>query len=408
MTKQDIIEAAFRVWGRQSYQSTSLTEVAQELGVSKPALYRHFKNKDALFDALFENFFDRYAAFIKPAYKKTTAVLPNKTECFSIMLTATVEYFIRNVYDFVFFVIEVFEKEEQSNKSMLERGVDMSVFVQIEDAPIYPYVQLIMATMVFTIARFHRLNSQADETISEEKMEEVRRFIAQRIEFGLGFDRETIEKIKKMDYGALERKVTETLNFSKSSEENKENKRKSLFDAIASAVAEAGPWKVSMDFVARKSSLSKSSLYSYFADKDDMMEQFFATEFDRLVSATEKGRMLSGKPEEQLYLIIIAMAAYLRSRPDILATINWLKTRTDAFIINWQRVRDKDAETTFRNPRFFALFSDIFSKISVGNTENVKRNLDEIFFPYIIPFLVVNILINGGGGHKEDFRSFRI
>ncbi|MDR0472401.1 MAG: TetR/AcrR family transcriptional regulator [Treponema sp.] len=40
MTKNDIIKAAFRVWGREFYQTASLSELALELGASKAALYR--------------------------------------------------------------------------------------------------------------------------------------------------------------------------------------------------------------------------------------------------------------------------------------------------------------------------------------------------------------------------------
>jgi AcrR family transcriptional regulator len=38
MTKQDIIKAAFRAWGRELYQTMSLTQIADELNVTKPAL----------------------------------------------------------------------------------------------------------------------------------------------------------------------------------------------------------------------------------------------------------------------------------------------------------------------------------------------------------------------------------
>ena len=48
MNKDDIISAAFRAWGREGYRKMSLTDVASELGVTKPALYRHFGDKERL------------------------------------------------------------------------------------------------------------------------------------------------------------------------------------------------------------------------------------------------------------------------------------------------------------------------------------------------------------------------
>ncbi|MDR0784721.1 MAG: TetR/AcrR family transcriptional regulator [Treponema sp.] len=399
MTRQDIIGTAFRVWGRQAYKSTSLTDVARELGVSKPALYRHFKNKEALVDALSESFFNRYAAFIKPAYEKALSALPNETECLYIMTTAIAEYYIRNVYDFVFSVVKAFDKK--NNAALLARGVDFSVFVRARDRLVYPSdVQLVMATVIFIVAHFHKRNFQTGETPTEEKIEKICRFIVRRIKFGMELDRETVEKIKNMDYEKLERRVAETIDFSEN-----ESKEKNLLDAVGAAIAEVGPWKVSMDLAARKSGLSKSGLYCYFAGKDDMLDRFFTTEFNRLVIATERGKALSDEPVEQFYLIIAAMAEYLRSRPDILATVNWLKTQTDEFMINWRRANgaEYDPEETFRNPRFSALFSDIFSKMPTQNAGKMQ----DILFPNIVPFLVVNILMSRGGG-PDDAPHFRV
>jgi hypothetical protein len=53
----------------------------------------------------------------------------------------------------------------------------------------------------------------------------------------------------------------------------------------------------------------------------------FITEFDRIVRHAELGRSLSAKPEEQFYLAIVAIANYLRSRPEILVAMDWMRTR---------------------------------------------------------------------------------
>ena len=60
MTKADVIDAAFKAWGRGFYLNTSLSYVARELQVCKPALYRHFRNKQALLNAMIVYFFVRF------------------------------------------------------------------------------------------------------------------------------------------------------------------------------------------------------------------------------------------------------------------------------------------------------------------------------------------------------------
>ncbi|MFA6508713.1 MAG: helix-turn-helix domain-containing protein, partial [Treponemataceae bacterium] len=54
MNKDDIISAAFKAWGREGYRKMSLSDVAAELSVTKPALYRHFRDKDVLFTEMGE------------------------------------------------------------------------------------------------------------------------------------------------------------------------------------------------------------------------------------------------------------------------------------------------------------------------------------------------------------------
>ena len=54
--KLDIINAAFVQWSKDLYTNTSLTAVADALGMTKPALFRYFPSKDNLFDAMLASF----------------------------------------------------------------------------------------------------------------------------------------------------------------------------------------------------------------------------------------------------------------------------------------------------------------------------------------------------------------
>ncbi len=47
--KKEIIKAAVEIIIVKGFSNTSLTDVANSIGISKPALYWHFKNKDELF-----------------------------------------------------------------------------------------------------------------------------------------------------------------------------------------------------------------------------------------------------------------------------------------------------------------------------------------------------------------------
>lgn len=63
-TRQHLLDAALEVFWRDGVTRTSLQAIAQEAGVTRGALYWHFKNKEDLFETLFEQqYADFFAAF---------------------------------------------------------------------------------------------------------------------------------------------------------------------------------------------------------------------------------------------------------------------------------------------------------------------------------------------------------
>lgn len=55
-TKQQIISVALELFINNGYERTSLTDIAKQIGITKPAIYYHFKNKEALFLAVVNGF----------------------------------------------------------------------------------------------------------------------------------------------------------------------------------------------------------------------------------------------------------------------------------------------------------------------------------------------------------------
>ena len=57
--KKEILKIALKHFAIKGYENTSLEDVAKEVGVTKPALYYHFKNKNELYNKIFiSNFQD--------------------------------------------------------------------------------------------------------------------------------------------------------------------------------------------------------------------------------------------------------------------------------------------------------------------------------------------------------------
>ncbi|MDC7123395.1 TetR/AcrR family transcriptional regulator [Cellulomonas fimi] len=53
-TREEILDAAMRLFGEVGYKSTSLREVASRVGITHPGLLHHFKNKAALLEAVLQ------------------------------------------------------------------------------------------------------------------------------------------------------------------------------------------------------------------------------------------------------------------------------------------------------------------------------------------------------------------
>jgi DNA-binding transcriptional regulator YbjK len=54
--KQEIVDAAIRVFARKGYEKTSISDIAQEIGISQGLCYRYFPSKEAIYDAGIEEY----------------------------------------------------------------------------------------------------------------------------------------------------------------------------------------------------------------------------------------------------------------------------------------------------------------------------------------------------------------
>jgi AcrR family transcriptional regulator len=317
MTKQDIICSAFRVWGQDLYQSTSLTALARDLQVSKPALYRHFENKEAILQAMYTCFFDQYAAGIKPYYDQALAT-DNITEQYTIMVRANVDFYARQLDLFIFSLMQVYGNREPRNmgQQLQERGIDMyALLPPRDDIHQYPALfQLVIASLTCLLALFHKQWYRAAP--SEAAINTFKAFVEEKMIVGLGLDAALVDSL---DYEKLEAVIAgQALETAQD---------KGLLQAVAAVVAEAGPWEASMEAIARKSGLSKSSLYSHFKNKQDMLMQMFRTEFDHIIRAVKVAITLSDKPAEQLYMAVLALVDYLHSHQEILSAVDRIRMR---------------------------------------------------------------------------------
>lgn len=64
-TKQRILLEALRLFSKRGYDAISVEQIASAVGIKAPSLYKHYKSKKDIFDAIFEDTAKRYEEFIQ-------------------------------------------------------------------------------------------------------------------------------------------------------------------------------------------------------------------------------------------------------------------------------------------------------------------------------------------------------
>jgi AcrR family transcriptional regulator len=357
------------VWGRDFYRKTSLSRLAVELKVSKPALYRHFENKQALNDAMTERFLDDFAASIKADFERAQQIKDVDEGIFTIAKSIS-GFFAHNPYALLFSLINIYDRRLDGraiSERLKHRGVEMKTLKDIIEKKYdadRPVINMIYATLSFFTAYFHKTEESHKKPPSEEKIQDMLSVICKIINEGLGF---SAKKIDGIDF----KKQEKMLGVPENAE------IEPLFKAVAEAVAEAGPWDASMEMVAKRLGISKSSLYGHFKDKKDMLRRLFSGEFRRIIEFARRGIALSDVSEEQLYLGIFAITVYFRSHPEFMISLDWLRTRK------------LDLGEPEKNAQ--RLFEDVDIEQLRGNSEDEKERISGW-----ILFLLINVLTRHG------------
>jgi AcrR family transcriptional regulator len=109
--RQQILDAACRMIFERGYEPVSMTEIGSAVGVSGPAIYRHFSSKADLLAVLCSQTIDRLIEFVGPRRPTATAELQ-----------ALVDGQVRLVVAFPE-LVRVFEEEERSLPQILRRDI---------------------------------------------------------------------------------------------------------------------------------------------------------------------------------------------------------------------------------------------------------------------------------------------
>ncbi|HDP68339.1 MAG TPA: TetR/AcrR family transcriptional regulator [Candidatus Marinimicrobia bacterium] len=102
-TKEKIIEVAIECFGENSYDGTSMRMIAEKSGVSKPAIYYYFPDKEQLFQGIFTYVMEKFRITlqsIKDSNKNAVEKLKEifLIRCFPVRQNVDIKRFMSRVF----------------------------------------------------------------------------------------------------------------------------------------------------------------------------------------------------------------------------------------------------------------------------------------------------------------------
>ncbi len=152
-TRDQIIAAARELFAKDGYAGTSTEQLLQQTGISRGALYHHFKNKESLFEAVLDDLERELAgAAAKAAAGASDPISALRAGCASF-LTEAAKPEVRQIVLVDAHSVVGWQKwreiEERYGLGMLKQGLKaMSMTHAIPDQAVELYAHILLATMI--------------------------------------------------------------------------------------------------------------------------------------------------------------------------------------------------------------------------------------------------------------------
>ncbi len=312
---QLIVDTAFKVWGNNYFYNTSLSSLATALEMTKPALYRYYKNKDAILLAMKNDFIGKYQELLKNSKSEK-----NKTpeELLISYTESGVRFFAENYNYYRFLVLKLINMKQDIELLFKEVVGDEENFLSPDLLKKFGLSEIeaqSISGFILSVGGFLLNQKLFSKTIFTKKeidqMVKAIQFIGRhglkrKNGKSISIDYELIENICKID-------KRDILPFNK------------IFTAVSEVIAEKGIWDTTVDAIADHLGMSKSSLYFYFDNKDQMIADVVDSERERLNELVVERITKFESFEEQLYSIFYVMSSYFLLKPSIFTIMNWLR-----------------------------------------------------------------------------------
>ena len=291
--KREILENAFRIWGESGYSSTSLSGLAGALGMTKQALYRYFSSKESLEQAMEDLVIDRYLRFSSRLADKAAASPADEIPAVYVAESMT---FLRDAECYMAFLSFRYRKSESNPPAVADTLARVEELLRSR-CGLPPTAMRYLNSLVFLAS--HQGRGKRDGAGDVDRV--VRLF---REGFCVGqpcqspdFD-QVLSDAAMLDYGL--------------------DGVDPVIKAVFEAVLEESSSGISVDMVARKAGMTKSSLYNYWPGKEAMLADVLARQFDLFQDRFSDFVGSYDRPADRLFAYPAYTGAALSRNPGVI------------------------------------------------------------------------------------------
>ncbi len=330
LSRERIVDAAFRAWGRTQFTVTSLNLVAEELSVTKPAVYRYFNGKDELLEELCRDYARRVATELVARLEQADGVFRRSDGdtgtlelAASVYVDAVFTLFERNPYHYAFFVRYLLGRPVERHPELFDtvRRHD-SLLLQL--LPSRRALRYTGATAAFWTTEHYRRDPVTGRPIS------CTVFFPERLSLNDEARTRTIGMtVRRLVHGYLppdsrsvDLEMVERIAWLTAEEMPVPDR---IFTAIEDVVQEHGYAAATVERVAERVGITKSSIYHYFRNRDEMLMQVVLRDQQHFASLARIRLQQIEYPEQQLYALFVMIASYSVQHSIAMTLENWIR-----------------------------------------------------------------------------------
>ena len=307
-TKEKILECAFGLYGKPRMSEISLSEIAAKAGISKTAIFRHYKNKEELMEKMREKFFEAFALMMSQ--------LDDSRKPYNLK---GVERAVRCIFDFCqnypnylsyFLQVSLSDEllTEGVNLVLLDNGINVINEDVFKDKKNFVAQNMVPSFFQHTLLHFLILAfCSMKDVVKINDIERYKTKVSELIYSGLGKKKNPISDERKKE-------LDERCKLQLESDE----KTNRFFNAFIQLMQDNRSSKITVEKIAAALGMAKSSIYSFFANKNDYLMNMLFQETERVCAILKEKSAAAKNPDEAIYIMMRTQANYFALRPQVI------------------------------------------------------------------------------------------